>query len=289
MQPEELVNRIGRFPQWYYQFELSGHKTPLRHADSAIRHPQRRAYFFDALVELLGGSLAGKRVLDLGCNEGFFSLAAVESQCDFVLGIDGQSGSIEQARLVFQAKGVAPDRHELRCGDLFDALASDIGSFDLVLALGILHWFQFTDHIRFLEAVARVNTDLLIIDTVVSSRRGALLELRGEPLGERDPRRGDRLSILPSRRALLEMMRRLGYAGAVLKPRFTDWTGSDDYRDGVRRAFLFARQTSLDRLSAPVERLDRDAGPRGLEDVSGKALLRALVAKTTRALGLGKR
>lgn len=283
---DELLERIRRFPEWYYEFDLDGYKTPLAARESAVRHRQRKAYFFEPVVEALGGSLAGKRVLDLGCNEGFFALAAAERGCDFVLGIDAQPGKIEQSRLVFEANGIAPDRFDLRCGDFLAALERETGPFDVVLALGILHWLPWADHFRLLQAAAGVNTDLLIVDTVVSARSGSVLELRSESLGARDLRAGDRLSILPSRRGLLEIMRSLGYQGAVLRPRFADWTGSEDYRDGARRAFVFAKQTSLDRLAAPREAVGEGDDARGLLDVSGKALVKALVAKAARALGL---
>jgi 2-polyprenyl-3-methyl-5-hydroxy-6-metoxy-1,4-benzoquinol methylase len=59
-------------------------------------HEQRKCYFFGPLIELCGGSLKGKRVLDLGCSAGFWSLDAVESGCDFVLGIDGRQMQIDQ-------------------------------------------------------------------------------------------------------------------------------------------------------------------------------------------------
>ncbi len=283
---DELLERIRRHPKWYYEFDLGGHKTPVELPYAAVRHRQRKSYFFDPAVAALGGSLAGRRVLDLGCNEGYFSLAAAECGCDHVLGIDSQPGKIEQARLVFEAKGVAPGRYDLRCGDFFAVLGQERGPFDLVMALGVLHWFDFTDHVRFLEAVARVNSDVAVIDTVVSQRTGPVLELRSDSLGERDPRSGKRLSILPTRQGLLEMMQYLGYRGVVLRPRFADWTGSEDYRDGVRRAFLFAKESALDRLAVPVENVGLESDARGLADAPGKALVRALAFKAARVLGL---
>ncbi|MGH2699183.1 MAG: DUF1698 domain-containing protein, partial [Actinomycetota bacterium] len=57
-------------------------------------------------MELCGGSLRGKRVLDLGCNAGFWSLEALDRGADFVLGIDGRDMHIEQAEFVFEVKEI---------------------------------------------------------------------------------------------------------------------------------------------------------------------------------------
>jgi len=58
----------------------------------------------EPLSELYGGSLKGKRVLDLGCNAGFWSLDALERGADFVLGLDGRRMHIDQANFVFEVK-----------------------------------------------------------------------------------------------------------------------------------------------------------------------------------------
>src|ERR1700757_1445953 len=102
MNAQELHDRIAAFPRWYYKFDLGeGITTPTPDASVEIRNEQRRRYFFDPLLGHLGGSLASHRVLDLGCNAGFFSLAAVEAGADFVLGVDAREMFIEQAALVF--------------------------------------------------------------------------------------------------------------------------------------------------------------------------------------------
>jgi len=75
IQDEEIRQKIASFPRWHYRFDLKGNLTPIFEERFANRHEQRKKYFFDPLVQLFGGSLAGKRVLDLGCNAGFWSLS----------------------------------------------------------------------------------------------------------------------------------------------------------------------------------------------------------------------
>ena len=100
---EALRERVASFPRWHYEFDLGGVRTPILDRAHVNRHAQRRAYFFAPLTRLCGGSLAGKRVLDLGCNAGFWSLAAIDAGADLVVGIDGRQMHIDQANLVFEA------------------------------------------------------------------------------------------------------------------------------------------------------------------------------------------
>ena len=106
MDHDELRDKIAAFPRWHYEFDLDGLVTPIFDKRHVTRHEQRSRYFFDALVDVCGGSLKGLRVLDLGCNAGWWSLKAIDAGCDFVTGIDGRQMHIDQANLVFEAKHV---------------------------------------------------------------------------------------------------------------------------------------------------------------------------------------
>jgi hypothetical protein len=77
MEPRELQERISAFPRWHYRFEFEqGIATRTPDPGMANRHEQRRRYIFEPLLTLAGGSLRGRRVLDLGCNAGYWSLLA---------------------------------------------------------------------------------------------------------------------------------------------------------------------------------------------------------------------
>jgi len=109
--PDALRARVESFPRWHYEFDLGDIRTPIADRSHVNRHAQRKKYFFSPLVQLCGGTLAGKRVLDLGCNAGYWSLAASDAGADFVLGIDGRQMHIDQANLVFEAMRVEPSRY----------------------------------------------------------------------------------------------------------------------------------------------------------------------------------
>ena len=106
MDRNTIEQRVASFPRWHYEMDLRGVKTPIFDPGKMVRHHKRREHLFGPLLDLTGGSLEGKRVLDLGCNAGFWSLAAIEADADFVLGIDGRQMHIDQASLVFEANDI---------------------------------------------------------------------------------------------------------------------------------------------------------------------------------------
>lgn len=252
----DLLERINGFERWHYEFDLDGVKTPVADPDLANRHAQRVAYFFDPMVAMFGGSLAGKRVLDLGCNAGFWSLQAVRAGCDHVLGVDGRQMHIDQANLVFEVNGIDRSRYAFRCDDFFKAVADDIGHFDVVLCLGI--FYHISKHVTLLEALDRISGDVLVIDTYLSMRKGSALEIRWEDRAVPTDSFDHEIVMIPTRQGVLDMVGQFGYRAVTLKPSFSDYAGAHDYRRGKRRAFMCAKTSDLSRLPAEVE-TDADA------------------------------
>lgn len=287
MDEADVLDRINSFGQWNYQFDLAGHQTVL---DPGVinRHEQRRNYFFRPLVSLLGGSLAGKRVLDLGCNQGFWSLAAIENGCDYLLGIDGRQMHIEQARFIFDVKRIAKERYDFRCGNIFDLLNDDLGKFDIVLCLGLM--YHISKHMTLLERVSAINTDLLVIDTDLSMMRTSVLQIRKESLENPVNAIDYELVLHPTRAALLDMVQQFHYRTVVLRPSFSDYTGAALYKNGARRAFICAKQTDLAPLEAYAEPPESaQSGYASLMDIPAKDMVYALAHKVMCRLGINVR
>ncbi len=253
MHNEEIQQTIASFPRWHYQFNLRGNLTLTPTVDKGriLRHEERRRYFFDPLVQLLGGSLAGKRVLDLGCNAGFWSLCAIESGCDFVLGIDGRQMHIDQANFVFQVNQVEKSRYDFIEGNVLNLDLQQFGAFDIVLCLGLM--YHINKHMLLMEQIDRVNSDILVIDTELSPTPGSYLKLQREPLSEARNAVDYELVMAPTRRAVYDLAQEFGYSVVTLKPKFRTYTGLRDYQLRSRRAFLCAKQTDVSRLPVEVE------------------------------------
>ncbi len=241
MHDHEIETRIRQFPRWHYQFNLKGHLTPTIDESKVNRHLQRKMHIVPALVEYMGGSLASKRVLDLGCNAGFWSLAAIEHGCAFVLGIDGRQMHVDQANFVFDVHAIEKNRYRFVQGDVFDMDLAQYGPFDVVLFLGLM--YHINKPVELIEKIAAVNTDVLGIDTTLSMREGSCLELAHEGLD--DPRNAvsNELVFIPTRRAVCDIVRASGYDTRVLEPAFDSYVGAEDYRSGQRRVFLCYKRT----------------------------------------------
>jgi 2-polyprenyl-3-methyl-5-hydroxy-6-metoxy-1,4-benzoquinol methylase len=276
---DSLRERVESFPRWHYEFDLGGVRTPIFNRAHANRHAQRKEYFFSPLVQLCGGTLAGKRVLDLGCNAGYWSLAAIEAGADFVLGIDGREMHVDQANLVFEANGVEPNRYRFELGNIFE-LDLRGETFDIVLCLGLL--YHVSRPFELMERMAAWNTDLLVIDSTLDSRvDGAYFRVVTQNLD--DPRSAlDRpIALRPTSKAVVALAEAYGYRCVMLRPRFSDWSGSKRYRNGTRRAFICSRQTSLAGLD--VEPLTADARPSRREPSAVRSVARSPVVKRVRS------
>jgi tRNA (mo5U34)-methyltransferase len=244
MDPAELQERIASFPRWHYEFEFEGGvRTPVSHRGQAVRHERRRGYFFEPLLAALGGTLAGHRVLDLGCNAGYWSLAAVQAGADYVLGIDAREQLVEQANLVFEAKAIERSRYRFEHANVFDHTIA--GRFDVVLCLGM---FEVTcKPVELFELMRGVGAEIVLLDTTIARFGASLFEMSRLA----DPRAAveHQLVLIPTREAVRDLAEAFGYHTTSLAYNFTDYEGLDDYKRGRRLAFVCSRSPSLDGLA----------------------------------------
>ena len=260
MKDEELAQKIASFDSWHYQFDLRGHLTPIHHPKFVNRHEQRKKHFIYPLADKFGGSLEGKRVLDLASNAGYWSLASVEAGCDYVLGIEGRQMHVDQAELVFEVKGVEKERYGFVQGDIFQTDFTEYGEFDVVLCLGL--FYHVSKHVELLEKIAEVNTDILIIDTRVARASGPWMEIHGQDPNSYMSAVDRTLAMVPTKQAVHDLAKEFGYEVVMLKPDFRDergnsaWRGAMDYKGGARRAFMCAKRTELGNLAVETEPIE---------------------------------
>jgi SAM-dependent methyltransferase len=248
LQAEELQDRIAAFPIWNYQFEFEGGiRTPIADWHRVNRQEQRRRYFLEPLLGLTGGSLQGRRVLDLGCSAGFWSLEAIEAGADFVLGIDGCDTYIEKAKLVFEAKGVDPARYRFEQANIFEYDLQE--SFDVVLCLGLLN--VVSKPVALFELMSGSQAPLIVIDTALSRAPTKLFEV--SRLTESRNVIDYGLVLVPTRRAVVELAGQFGYQAVPLALNITDYTSMEDYRSQQRLAFICAKDVSLASLAVEPE------------------------------------
>jgi tRNA (mo5U34)-methyltransferase len=208
------------------------------------RYEQRRRYFFDGLLSVTGGSLGGHRVLDLGCNAGYWSLQAVEAGADFVFGLDADQMRLEEAKLAFEAKGIDPARYRFAEASIFEH--DFLEQFDVVLCLGLMH--HISKPVELFEVIAGVGAEIVVIDTSVSFAPSSFFEVSREQGNPRNA--GDyEIILVPTRGAIVELAAEFGFETVPLAPNMTDYTGMTDYRMRRRLAFICAKSASLDVLT----------------------------------------
>jgi tRNA (mo5U34)-methyltransferase len=257
MQDAEIRQKIDSFQGWHYQFDLKGNLTPIRKKKFVNRQKQRKKHFFDPVVELFGGSLAGKRVLDLACNAGFWSLCAVRAGCDYVLGIDGRQMHIDQAEFVFEVEEVERDRYDFVVGDIFETDLRRFGTFDVVLCLGLM--YHVSKHMNLMEKISEVNDDILIVDSTLSKAPGSVLELQRQDPDSYMSAVDYGLAMKPTKQAVRDLVEEFGYSVVTLEPDFRNekgepaWNGGRDYQNAARRAYICAKKSDLSFLPAKVE------------------------------------
>ncbi len=177
--PRALRARVDEL-DWFHSIDLgSGIVTPGRDASPAKLDRLR-----------LPRDLRGKRVLDIGAYDGFFSFEAERRGADRVLAIDtlawerGEKSGRACFELAHRALGSRVESQKL---DIHAVADAGIGSFDLVMCLGVLYHLR--QPLEALAAVAEVTDDLLILETHTDAnhlRRPAMVfyagdELAGDP------------------------------------------------------------------------------------------------------------
>ncbi|OFW57285.1 MAG: hypothetical protein A2V52_08555 [Actinobacteria bacterium RBG_19FT_COMBO_54_7] len=163
----ELKAEVESF-DWWHTIDLGdGIVTPGR--DNSPRKLERLR---------LPDDLTGKSVLDIGAWDGFFSFEAERRGASRVLAVDSYAwngstwGSKRGFELAREALGSNVEDSEM---EVLDLSPSTIGTFDVVLFLGVLYHMRYP--LLTLKKISDITRELLILETVVdllSIRRPAM-------------------------------------------------------------------------------------------------------------------
>lgn len=125
----EAAARIAALGPWFQNFEIDGVMTAPDHfLHDYPANKWRR--FAHAMPEV-----AGKSVLDVGCNAGFYSFEMMRRGAARVVGVDTDARYLAQARFAAERFGLDVEFAAL---DVYDVAA--LGErFDIVLFLGVLY------------------------------------------------------------------------------------------------------------------------------------------------------
>jgi len=158
MTPEEIRADTSAI-RWHHSIDL-GHGIVTAGQDNSAKKLARLR---------LPASLAGKTVLDIGAWDGFFSFEAERRGAKRVLATDSfvWRGNVDWAgkRGFDLAKRVLGSRVEEMEIDVLDLAPEIVGTFDVVLFLGVLYHMKHP--LLALEKVSSVARDFLVLETAV--------------------------------------------------------------------------------------------------------------------------
>lgn len=131
---EQIESRVRELGEWFHNIELEGVKTAPNHflGDYPTIKWQRFAH-------AIPGDLAGKSVLDIGCNAGFYSLQMWHRGAQRIVAIDSNPRYLAQARFVAEVAGAPIDFRQMSVYDVAELQEQ----FDLVLFLGVLYHLRY--------------------------------------------------------------------------------------------------------------------------------------------------
>ena len=253
MKNEDIQKKINSFPYWINQFDLKGNLTPVPFKSTIEGAKQRKNYFLDPLINFCGGSLKGKRILDIGCNSGFWALQLIEAGCDFVVGIDGRQIHIDQANFVFQVKEIDQNRYNFKCDDIFNTDFQKLGKFDIVICLGFFH--HINKHMQLLEKISDINSDLFLLETRVNRLPGKYMQILHEPIDHYANSLNQSLTMCPSKKAVLSMIEQFDYKTIILNPQSHHKMALKNYKTNRRLAFISSKLSDLSNFPAETQEI----------------------------------
>jgi len=167
---EELEQTIGELDKeqaWNHAIELPyGVWTVTREQTSYGKNLVKWERIRRYLEQI---DLKRKRVLDVGCGEGFFSVQMSKAGAREVVACDISQPRIRKARFVLEALGIGNVR--LEQVDIYSSKFRNLGHFDFALCLGFLH---------------RVPNPYGVVETLASMADMILFEWKACPYGSRN-------------------------------------------------------------------------------------------------------
>ena len=225
MTSQEAQQRIGELGPWFYEFDLGkyGRTTSELPPEVLPIHETRLAMVERVVDEHFRGRLDQIRCIDIGCHEGFYSVAMARKGLRQVRGIDVRASSLEKARFVSGALGLGNTVYEERnCEEL-----STETPYELCLFLGVLYHLE--NPMLCLRNISRITSELCVVETqVVDEVEGyaewgarewtrpyhgilALIDESGEFYNRNAETGASPMATCPSPKALDFMLRQAGF------------------------------------------------------------------------------
>jgi SAM-dependent methyltransferase len=140
MDKENTIKQIKNLVPWYQYINLDGVMTLKK--GNQYYHANAGEHTWNVIKGLLPSSLNGMRILDLGCNAGFYSVKSFLLGAKEVIGIDMSPIFLKQAFYVkdfFEKFYSKKFNIEYIKSDIGDLDLDNMGNFDYIFAISVLY------------------------------------------------------------------------------------------------------------------------------------------------------
>jgi 2-polyprenyl-3-methyl-5-hydroxy-6-metoxy-1,4-benzoquinol methylase len=173
------ANEAASRGDWYAAIDFGSGLTigPIWSTDAGTG---RWDYFNRPIMEPL---LAGRRVLDLGANNGVMPMSMLRAGAREVVAFEYAADHIEAAevvRRIFEWRDMREYALSLRQGDMRDVLTQDLGEFDLVTALCSLYYLPAADMAAVVRHASTIAPGMILQGNVETPPADAFDAITGE-------------------------------------------------------------------------------------------------------------
>ncbi len=213
---------MGKIQPWNHSIELPfGVRTA---SDEQVSHGKNLIKWSRMTEHVHTVGLKGKRILDVGCNEGFFSLRMIEQGAAEVVGIDADNRRIQKAQFVADVWAIDNVSFEER--NIFDESFKELGHFDFVLCMGFLH--RIPEVYNSIRILTEMSDSILFEWKALTYDAAPVMEFRGAK--SKDGNDYSKFYWAPSISFVAEILKSFGFVHNLIINDKTRW----------RRAMLFS-------------------------------------------------
>ena len=208
---EWVQSQVTKEPYWFHRIELFPDFATPGWSDPRV---DKLPYYG------LPADLTGKRVLDVGCAEGFFSFEAERRGAKEVVAIDSFPDSVRRFNICRDALG---SKATAFLSSVYDLNPRAFGTFDLVFFFGVLYHLR--NPILALEKILTVCTGTMLLQTadMEIAAEGDVPLARFYPFGMRSgpadsPRHDPTVFWVPNAACARAMVEHSGFQDVELLP-----------------------------------------------------------------------
>lgn len=243
-----LEQELQQFGHWMYEFDLGNGVKTLTYSESVKQvHAVRHSMIF-SFLDGINFNYQNASVLDLACNEGYFTFEAMQRGANYGLGIDARAENIDKANFI-KAKR-SSSNCEFKVGDIYQYPYGE-KKFEIVFLLGILYHVE--NPIGLMRLASNLTEKILFVETQLCKTVGNVSFGWGVPdrylegtdycvlYQEEDSKENPLASLggfsfVPNIAAVISMLRAAGFR-SVLQLHPNAWVREPQY-DQIDRAIL---------------------------------------------------